>query len=188
MRVRFRACCRAHEIDRPRGKHACDLISQIFAPVRSSTTPSAGCKSGAYCRRDRLRSCCAAPAGSHSATPSPRPPYSGTRRTRHRRREHRMDQPPHRAIPGMLSKKKSHPIPGDLHEHREIQLETVFPVDLEAERIDVERLAPGIVGDPQCGDNWLHEFLQPRRSGSCLVDGRQNFTPEFPSPRCHARR
>ncbi len=49
----------------------------------------------------------------------------------------------------------------DLHEHGEVRPEAVLPVDAETESVGIERPAPGIVGDPQRGDDLLH----PRPSG-----------------------
>jgi hypothetical protein len=49
----------------------------------------------------------------------------------------------------MFSQKERHSVARHLREHRKARLESVFPINLKSEAIDVELLAPRVVSHPQ---------------------------------------
>jgi hypothetical protein len=59
----------------------------------------------------------------------------------------KVNEAPDLAVSRMLREIDGHPVTADLHENRQMRFESVFPVDFEPKPFDVERLAPGVVGD-----------------------------------------
>jgi hypothetical protein len=70
-----------------------------------------------------------------------------------------MDETAYWAVPFVFGQKERQPVSGDLHENRKVRLKAVFPVDLKAEPVNVERFALGIVGDPQRRHHTLRWIL-----------------------------
>src|SRR5262249_3895818 len=57
-------------------------------------------------------------------------------------RDHEVNEPAYLAVPTVLGQVEPHSVAGNRHKHREVRLETVLPLDGEAERGDVVRFAP----------------------------------------------
>jgi hypothetical protein len=59
-----------------------------------------------------------------------------------------MNQAAYRAIAGVFSQKKRQSVAGHLRKDGKARFEPVFPIDVEPEAVDVERLAPRVVSHP----------------------------------------
>jgi hypothetical protein len=66
-----------------------------------------------------------------------------------------VNEPAYLTVPAVFGQIEPHAIADNRHKYWEVQLETVLPLDGEAERGGVVRFAPLIVGDPQSRNHAL---------------------------------
>jgi hypothetical protein len=60
-----------------------------------------------------------------------------------------VNQPAHRAISGVFGQKEGHSVARHLRKDGKSRFESMFPINLKTEAIDVELLAPRVVSHPQ---------------------------------------